>query len=155
MTQETRPHERDVRGMIACLLFLLLGAGILWAAGNYSPLGAVFPRTIATLMMLLSLVYLIQCVRKPRRVEHETGGSGIRRLLMFLIMLIWAFSFEHIGFLTTSVVCFALALLVGNYDKWTPRTMLVYSASGLLVIGVLYVLFKEILQVPLPVGLLL
>src|SRR5690606_21374425 len=55
MMEESRPHERDLRGMIACLMFLVLGAGIWWASGDYSPLGAVFPRTIATLMMLLSL----------------------------------------------------------------------------------------------------
>lgn len=155
MMNESRVVQRDLRGMLACVIFLALGVAIWWTSVDFSPLGSVFPRTIATLMMLLSLLYIVQGVRQRVTVHPESGGSTLRRVLMYLIMLAWALSFEYIGFLTTSLVCFALALLVANYDRWTPRTVVVYFASGVVVIGALYVLFKVLLQVPLPAGLFL
>ncbi len=155
MIDRTQARQWDKGGLIACMVFLLLGAVIWWVSADYSPLGSVFPRTIATLMMLLSVLYIILRARKSVPVQAEAGGSVLRRASMFAIMLLWALAFTHIGFLVTSLICFALVLVVANYDRWTLRSMAVYAVSGVVIIGVLYVLFKEILQVPLPAGMLL
>ncbi len=41
-------------------------------------------------------------------------------------------------------------LLLAQHDRWTPRTATLYGAAGAVVVLGLYVLFKMVLQVPLP-----
>lgn len=155
MTTSFITLERDRRGAIACLVLFVVGGVILLASRDYTALGSVFPRTMAILMMALSLLYVVQVMRRPRPVEFETGGANGRRLLMFAIMLAWAFGFERLGFLTTSLIAYALALMVANFNPWSPRDIVLYFGSGAAVVIGLYLLFRHVLQVPLPVGLFL
>ena len=55
-----------------------------------------------------------------------------------------------LGFLASSGLAFALLLMIANHSRWTARTLMLYGASGLLVLGGLYALFKLALLVPLP-----
>ena len=66
----------------------------------------------------------------------------------------WAFVLPTIGFLTPSVTAFAL-LLIANYDAWTPRRALLHAIATAFVLGILYTLFKVVLQVRLREGMLL
>lgn len=55
---EIRP---DIPGAIGSALMVLLGAGAIWAARDYSDLGAVFPRTVGALLVALGSVYILLC----------------------------------------------------------------------------------------------
>jgi hypothetical protein len=65
-------------------------------------------------------------------------------------MLGWAFALPVMGFLASSAVAFSLLLILAQHERWTPRAALLYGASGAVVLGGLYTLFKWLLQVPLP-----
>ena len=45
--------QLDSPGAIGSRLIVMLGASAIWAAGNYSDLGAVFPRTVGALQVPL------------------------------------------------------------------------------------------------------
>jgi len=62
---------------------------------------------------------------------------------------------EKVGFLATSIACFTAILVIANYDRWTPRSAATYAVAGAAVVGGLYAIFRFVLQVPLPEGLLL
>ena len=60
-----------------------------------------------------------------------------------------------IGFLVSGVLAFVAILLIAMYDPWTRFRTIVYPIAGLTIVVGFYLLFKEVLQVPLPVGSLL
>ena len=146
--------RRDVASMVASVAFFAVGIAAFLASSDFSSLGSVFPRTISALMVFFSALYLALCWLKPRARQQE-GGSRIRQAAVAVIMLIWSFVLGPVGFLTSSVIAFALLVVVAHFDRWTPRLALLYAGAGALVLGGLYLLFKVVLQVPLPQGMFL
>lgn len=151
----TDTHARDIRGIIASIGVIAVGLVVINAASEFSMLGAVFPRATATLMIVMAVTYIIFALR-PRPVSTESaGGSQWRRVAMFGVMLAWALLLKPVGFLTTSLVCYALALMISNYDRWTPRMALIYCGSGAAIVVGLFLLFSRVLDVSLPSGILI
>lgn len=168
-------QERDVAGIVGCLVAVAIGIAAIATSGDFSPLGSVFPRAIAGLMVVLGLAYIGLSLRGPRPAVVSSAATSVaagapdagiappvspqvvpstpRRLAAMAVMLAWAFLLTQLGFLSTSfVACFAL-LLIAQYDRWTPRRAVVCGLAVAAVLGVLYAVFKLVLQVPLPVGI--
>lgn len=151
----TTNNAYDLRGIIGAALFIVVGALAIYYSGEFSPLGSVFPRTIAAAMILLSVMYIVTALLWRKAPETPAPSSNIRRILLAIAMLAWALLLEPLGFLSTSVLCYAAILVVANYDRWTPRSALTYTAVGICILGGLYGIFRFVLQVPFPSGILL
>lgn len=149
------PVRRDVRGIAGSAVFIVVGVLAIWHSSEFSPLGSVFPRTIAATMIVLAAVYIAMALLRPQAPEAMAAGSNWRRSALIVVLLAWAFLLETIGFLSTSVLAYAAILVIANYDRWTPRLALAYTAVGAAVLGGLYAVFHYLLQVPLPRGMLL
>ena len=149
---EARPDKRSIAGAAA---FIVAGLLAIYYSSDFSPLGMVFPRTIAVMMIVLSAVYIVMALRRPSAGPAPEPGSLPRRMLLAGTMLAWALLLQPVGFLVTSVVCYAVILVITNYDRWTPRRAVLYAASGIAVVGGLYGIFAYVLQVPFPQGVLL
>ena len=145
----------DIRGTIGAVVFIVIGALAIYYSGEFSRLGSVFPRTIAAAMIVLSAVYILVALLQREEPEAPQPGSAIRRILLAVTLLAWAFLLEPLGFLSTSIICYAVVLVIANYDRWTPRRALIYTAVGIAVLGCLYGTFRFALQVPFPAGILL
>lgn len=147
MVDEPRP---DIPGAIGSALMVLIGGGAIWAARDYSDLGAVFPRTVGALLVSLGIVYIVLvAMGRSRRVAGE-HGSATRRALVAIVMLAWGFALGPLGFLPTGVAAMASLLLIAHHGRWTLRTVLTYGIATAAVLGLLYALFQHALQVPLP-----
>lgn len=151
----TDSRRRDTSGIIGCILAIAVGAVAIWHAKEFSPLGAVFPRTIAALMIVFAAVYIVVAVLRPVQPTAHAKGSIGRRAALAIVMLAWSFLMEPVGFLATSVASYAAILVIANYDRWTPRMAVIYAIAGSVVLGALYATFRFGLQVPLPEGMLL
>jgi hypothetical protein len=145
--------KRDLRGIIASTAFAAIGGLAIYHSQEFSPLGAVFPRTIAAAMIVLCAVYIAVALLRPIDVEKPGPGSAPRRIALAITMLGWALLLEPLGFLLTSIVCFAATLVIANYDRWTPRLAVTYTGVGIMVLGTLYGVFSYVLQVPFPKGI--
>lgn len=143
------PHP-DIPGAIGSALMVLVGAAAIWAARDYSDLGAVFPRTVGALLIVLGIVYIVLVVLKRTRRGAAVDGSALRRALVAVVMLAWGFALGPLGFLPAGAAAMAALLMISHHDRWTLRTALAYGLSSAMVIGLLYTLFKHVLQVPLP-----
>ena len=151
-------HEvkvRDVSGVIASVIAIAIGVMVLRAARDFDTLGAVFPRSVAVLMMVLGACYVVLALRKPGVSATRLQGSGMRRLALFGVMLGWALLLEPLGFLTTSLIGYVLGLLIANFDRWTPRMTMIYCGAGCSMVVGLFLLFRFALKVPLPPGILI
>ncbi len=150
-----RPPTRDLPGLIGCLLMIGAGAAALAYSTEFSPLGSVFPRTIAAVMIALSAWYIVLTIMGRTQRAQFGAGSTVRRLGVMVVMLAWAFALSHIGFLASSAAAFVALLIIANHDRWTARSMLIYGVAGAVILGLIYGLFRFALLVPLPSGLLL
>ncbi|MEO5694144.1 MAG: tripartite tricarboxylate transporter TctB family protein [Usitatibacter sp.] len=147
--------RRDLPGIAGSAVFFVMGALALWYSRDFSALGSVFPRTIAVTMMVLSAAYIAVALLRPGAAAPAPAASTWRRVALMVVLLAWAMLLEHVGFLATSIVAYAAILVIANYDRWTPRMALTYVAAGAGVLGSLYSIFRFVLQVPLPAGMLL
>ena len=148
----TRPAApgHDIAGAVGSAIAIALGTAALWSAREFSSLGAVFPRTISILMILLGLLYLGMVFAGRTRRAPPLQGSRWRRGAVAAVMLAWAFLLVPLGFLGSSAAAIAALLAIANHDRWTLRTVIGYGAASAFVLGGFYVLFKLVLLVPLP-----
>jgi putative tricarboxylic transport membrane protein len=147
--------RRDMAGIAGSVVFIVVGILAFWGARDFSPLGAVFPRTISFAMVVFAAAYIAMALLRPTAPAEQPSGSPWRRGAVMAVLVAWAFLLGRIGFLATSVAAYTALLVIANYDRWTPRMAVIYAAVGALVLGGLYWIFHEVLQVPLPQGLLL
>ncbi len=147
--------QRDIPGIAGSAVFIVVGILAIWYSSEFSALGSVFPRTVAAAMIVFAAVYIAMALLRPQAPAATPAGSTWRRSALIVVLLAWSFLFEHIGFLATSVFAYAAILVIANYDRWTPRLAIAYTAVGALVLGGLYAIFHYLLQVPLPEGMLL
>ena len=72
----------DIPGAVGSALMVVIGAGAIWAARDYSELGAVFPRTVGALLVALGLVYIVLVLLGRTQLGAAAEGSTIRRALV-------------------------------------------------------------------------
>lgn len=147
--------RRDTPGIVGSAVFIIIGMLAIWGAREFSPLGTVFPLTMAAVMIACAVVYIAIALLRPQAPPTTPAGSHWRRGALIAVLLAWSFLFEKFGFLATSIVAYAAILVIANYDRWTPRLAIVYTVVGAVVLGGLYAIFHFALQVPLPRGTLL
>lgn len=145
-----RDARADLPGAIGSAIMVAIGGAAIWAARDYSDLGAVFPRTVGALLIALGLVYIALVALGRTRRAGAVEGSTLRRSLVAIVMLAWGFALGPLGFLPAGAAAMAALLLIAHHDRWTLRTALAYGLSTALVLGLMYTLFKHGLQVPLP-----
>ena len=149
-THEASRGGRDIGGAFGSLVAIALGAAALWYSAEFSMLGAVFPRTIAGLLIVLGAAYLAMVALGRTHGGSRLEGSKLRRVALAAVMLGWAFALVPLGFLLSSALAFVLLMVIANYERWTAGRLLAYLLSGAVVLGGLYGLFKLVLLVPLP-----
>lgn len=142
--------RRDTPGAIGSVLLIGVGVAALIFSSEFSDLGAVFPRAIGGLLVAMGVLYLVFYALGRTQRAAPAAGSNLRRAGVAVVMLAWAFALPAMGFLASSAIAFVLLLMLANHERWTMRTVLLYGATGVLVLGGLYALFKHALQVPLP-----
>ncbi|MDX1605319.1 MAG: tripartite tricarboxylate transporter TctB family protein [Candidatus Competibacterales bacterium] len=143
--------RRDRGGLVFATGFAGLALWALWETREMTPLGAVFPRTFASALLLLALLYIIRQWLKPGAAgSRPPGGSWVRRGLLVLLLAGWILALPRLGFVVASLAAFLLLSLVAAFESWRPsRWLLHLLVAGLTVAGFHY-LFAELLRVPLP-----
>lgn len=140
----------DLPGALGSACAIAIGAAAIWASRDFSDLGAVFPRSVGVLLVVLGALYIAFMLLGRTRRGAALGGSFVRRAAAALVMLGWAFLLGPLGFIASSGAAMAALLVIAHHGRWTPRQALYYGgAAGCVLIG-LYALFKFALQVPLP-----
>ncbi len=154
MTEQTadggKTRGADLGGAAGSVLAIVVGAAAIWNSSDFSMLGAVFPRAIGGLLVLIGAVYLVLVLLGRTRGGSPLQGSNLRRAALALVMLGWAYALVPLGFLLSSAIAFVLLMLIAHHDRWTAGRVVIYLGSGAVVLGGLYALFKIVLLVPLP-----
>jgi len=150
MNDASERHRPDRIGAVGSAVAIVIGAAAFWGARDFSDLGAVFPRSVGALLVVLGVAYIVLTLLGRTRRIDGLGGSAVRRTATAGVMLGWAFTLGPLGFLASSAAAMAALLVIAHHDRWTPRRAVLYAVACALVLIGLYSLFKFALQVPLP-----
>lgn len=153
--QASKRH-RDVGGMVTAAFFILLGAVLYYDTTTMLDRDSyVFPRAVIAAMIGLSLAVIIMNLVRP---EAETGGpergSVVRRAGLVVAMVAAIALMPVLGFVVSGLIAFMIIMVLAMYDPWTRFRLIVYPVVGIAIVVGFYVLFKEVLYVPLPTGIL-
>ncbi|MEH7384222.1 tripartite tricarboxylate transporter TctB family protein [Bacillus sp. JJ1521] len=105
-----------------------------------------FPIWLSGTMVILSIIYLLNSAKKGNKDENWPKGEALKNILLIIFsMCIFIILLPAIGFVLTSLI-FLLLLLYKAY-KWYISLAI---SAGLSIC--LFLLFKNVLGVPLPVN---
>lgn len=116
---------------------------------------AVFPRTIIIIMGILSGLLCLQHLlfRKPE--AKRAPFPFLRVGSLFVIIVIYLFVLETLGFYLASFLFFITVTFVMGYKKLNTKQGLRWALGSFIFTVVLYVLFSVLLEVQTPRGLLI
>ncbi len=161
----TKGISRNLSTPLMAAIFASVGAIVIWDTTTYTDADSyVFPRTIAAVMIGLSVLLVIQWMLGWDRdgegegeietdiVAAPVAQSISRRIALVAAMIGAALLMPFLGFLITGLLAFAVILFAAMYDPWTPYRAIVYPVSGAVIVAGFYLLFSQVLKVPLPEG---
>ncbi|MBM2803956.1 MAG: Tripartite tricarboxylate transporter TctB family [Deltaproteobacteria bacterium] len=138
--------------LVSASAFLLFEAGRFNFGTLRVPQTGFFPKTLVTLLLLLSLVLLVQALRRKEteRGSEKIAADGWTRIAATLATMIgFALVLEWLGFLLSTFVLMVLLLRAIEAPRWS-KVFTVALVTALAVYG----LFAWLLSVPLPAGVL-
>ncbi len=155
----TKGISRNFSTPLMAAIFAGVGAIVIWDTTTYTDADSyVFPRTIAAIMIGLSVLLVIQWLLgwdgegETATVATPVEQSIPRRIALVAAMIGAALLMPFLGFLITGLLAFAVILVAAMYDPWTPYRAIVYPVSGAIIVAGFYLLFSQVLKVPLPEG---
>lgn len=125
--------------------FFLFGIYIYISALSFRSSDKTFPKLIAVLIIVISIVDFIVELRRAEHKDRFKDVRFVRLLLSIALMFAYVFLLKKIGFFLDTVLLTSLAMLLLDYEK--PKWIPVYSIS---ISGVVYIIFGILLKVPLP-----
>jgi putative tricarboxylic transport membrane protein len=153
--------QKDIAGAVGSAFFLIVGLYVFVTSLSMTPMAAMFPRTIGAVMAGLAVLQVIQALTGRSRAAIEQGASvseqaeGLgRRLALLATMVAWALLFPVIGMFMTSFAACVILMFTGQFGRPSPARLAAYLAAVLAMVIVFYLLMANILNIPLPRGLL-
>jgi hypothetical protein len=147
-------RSSGIGGVIVAALMVIFAAVVIWETTTYADFdSAVFPRTVAIVLIACCLAYIAMWLAGlTRAAPPAEDGSSPRRVGLVLLMLASAFIMPWAGFVLSSLLLFAALTALAMYERWTPFRLIVYPLVGIAIVIGFYMLFGQLLRVPLPAG---
>ena len=146
-----------VIGMIVAIA-LFIGSAQIGEIENET-IGADFvPKIVASLLFILSTVLLYQG-KSGMAAEARAGEKKLDYVpyykgtaVMFILLIIYCFTFSPLGFIVSSAIYLFLALLLMSKKEETKyKQFVVISIAGAVLIDLL---FSQVFGIRLPMGIL-
>lgn len=120
------------------------------------PRATIFPRVVIVAIGALSLVLLGQALlaKKSATTVNKQKYPWGRFLLLFSLIAVYFAVMETLGFYVSAFLFYMAVCLIFGRSEFTPRHGLVWTASAAGLVAVLFVLFRVILEVQTPKGLM-
>lgn len=152
---------KDWAGAVGSAFFAALGLYVFLTSLTMSPMAAMFPRTIGAAMAVLAVLQIAAALTGRSGEAMEKGGSvaeqveGLgRRLVLLATMVAWALLFPVVGVFVTSLVACVILMFTGLFGRPTPLRLVLYLATVFVMVVVFHLLMSNVLNIPMPRGLL-
>lgn len=145
---------RDWPGAAVALGFAALGGYAVAGSFGMTALGAIFPRTVGAVLVVLSVVQVLRCLAGRGGAltleDGERGGSRWRRAALAAVMLVWVLAFPVVGFVVTSLLAGWALLFVAEFEPLPARTVGLRIVIVTAMVGLFYWLMVGVLHIPMP-----
>ena len=114
---------------------------------------AFFPRVVLLVAMFLTLIIIVQNLRKgePAAAAKTKDAAATRRVVLSMIWsILFGFGVSYLGTLVSMALFIGGIMLIWGFRNWR-----VIAANSLITPVVVYLIFKKVLLVQLPAGILL
>lgn len=153
-----RPN-RDTPAMLFGVLFIIIGVMAYVQTKDMSAMGSVFPGALSAALVLLSAILIaFQIGRAPARTKKDHGEEGkpstVRRAIMVVSLLVWAWLLPSIGFFVSSVLAFLVLIGLASFERIAPKVMAFYAVFAVGMVGAFHLLMVHVLNLRMPDGLL-
>ncbi len=156
-------RNNDIIAGVAFFAF----AGLLYIAAGFMPTrtGGIaalntgfYPRVLAILLAVLSILMVVEAVRKQSNDEKveswwKTGSSFVLFLITLALLVLYPFVMKYLGFATASF--FFITTLTWLLSEKGHRKPWLIGVVSLGLTVLIYVVFKMVLSIPFPIGILL
>lgn len=116
-----------------------------------------FPVGVSACMIVLSLLVLGRAVFFPGTYEGKRAEAfaSWQTLLMIAGAALYVSLITVLGFYTSSMLCIIFLSLLNAHEGVSARSLIKTILSGLIFLGLVYVIFSYSLQSTIPRGMLL
>ena len=143
---------KDKISFISSIVFFILSGLVYLDATTLSDFAAVFPLAIGTILVFLSILLLVRSFKLEIKI-HNDSVLKLKIILLVIVFFGWIYFLERSGFIITSLIAFNLLVLINCENKTTIKQKIFFMTAVTIFVLLLYFGFKNLLQVPLPVGL--
>ncbi|HHF98085.1 MAG TPA: hypothetical protein ENL39_01170 [Candidatus Aerophobetes bacterium] len=119
---------------------------------TFTQYGILFPKVILTILVALSIGLLIKSWVAPELREISKEENKIKIVVGIVIMIIWIWTISLLGFLTSSIIWFAVLGFYISERKNLSSFLFIISAVFCMTI-LFWFIFHKILLVPFPRGI--
>ncbi|WP_274423689.1 tripartite tricarboxylate transporter TctB family protein [Chelativorans sp. YIM 93263] len=159
--QTTPAGEKDWAGAVGSVFFLIVGLYTFVTSFGMSDMAAMFPRTIGAVMAALAVLQILASVtgrsgkslERGSSVAEQAEGLG-RRLVLVAVMAGWALLFPIIGMFVTSFIACVILMATGTFARLSPLRLGILLGTVLVMVTFFYFLMTNVLNIPMPRGLL-
>ena len=120
---------------------------------DIGPLGKIFVDSVLVALSFFSVLIAIKGFIKPERtaffdsiVERNNILAGVSILALYLLFMPW------IGFLASSYIFYFILTIYLSEDRFSTKNLIQASVFSLIVVTGFYLIFRNVLGVPLPAG---
>jgi asparagine N-glycosylation enzyme membrane subunit Stt3 len=106
-----------------------------------------FPKLISLLLTLLAVILMLTAFKRREEKTKETVYNFYPVICVILCLIVYILVLRWIGYIVSSIVLIFSVILILGYKK-KKRVFIISLAS----VTVIYLIFKIILGVPLPMG---
>ncbi len=150
-----RQIPEKTRNLLSSLAVMAVSAFWFFGARDFRPLSRLFPQVLAAIVFTLALTLGVLTLlgRGPviRLASTETGERHLRSGTLMGALVVWTALIPLVGLLFASVIGTVLmGLLTFRAHVGTLKAVVIALVS----VGLFYLLFTSLLNVPFPTGLL-
>lgn len=138
--------KKKIIGLVCPVSFLAFGVYILLESQRFKSTDKIFPTMVAVLMIAISLIQLLVDLRKKKHKNVFAGNNVLRVAGYAVVLMLYAYLLKKIGYVLDTIWLTAFTLYALDYRKWKGLVIIPAAATACL-----YVIFKILLKVPLPV----
>jgi amino acid transporter len=135
------------------VITLILAAVAYFATRDLSLLGGVFVDFTLWALVIFSVLEIIKGFVKPERINFFESKDEQHNIIVGLVILcVYLALLPFVGFLPSSLLFFAVMNLYLDEERLSRRGICKSVLLSVVVVAVFYLVFKQVLEVPLPQG---
>ncbi len=133
---------------LSFFLFIISGFVYIQSAG-FPEVSAKFPRLTAVFTIILALFLMISAIKRRNEEYAKTDNNYLIVCKIIAGLIIYSLVLKVFGYLISTIMLTSYTIFTMKYSK--KKNILLISCVVILVI---YLIFKVLLQIPLPRGFL-